>query len=274
MPDERRHESVPDDRLHRALKLRPLRLLVFDGGRNRVEAKRLEGTALEVFLRRLTITAHKGSQSNWETKTICVDVKAELKRLKEAAEAWLEKSDADVNQALRERLLGFLQRYEVQKAEGALADFQDLLLRARDVLAASVPVRRYFQAKFDRILVDEFQDTDSLQAELVAFLAEDPSTLPAADWREVRAATRIFREVPLAGNASTGRAQGNVDLLFESGRVWRVVDFKTDRYDAHDSVREHMAQLALYSSNLTEVVGADVKPAICLVRLGEIVELR
>lgn len=150
------------------------------------EAKRLKGTALEVFLRRLRITAHKGTQSNWETKTICVDVKAELKRLKEAAEAWVEQSDADVNQELRERLLGFLQRYEVQKAEGALADFQDLLLRARDVLAASVPVRRYFQAKFDRILVDEFQDTDPLQAELVAFLAEDPSTRPAADWRQVQ----------------------------------------------------------------------------------------
>src|SRR5207249_12262084 len=67
-----------------------------------------------------------------------------------------------------------------------LADFQDLLLRARAVLAESVPVRRYFQAKFDRILVDEFQDTDPLQAELVAFLAEDPSTAPASDWRGVQ----------------------------------------------------------------------------------------
>ena len=150
------------------------------------EARRLTGTALEVFLRRLKITASRGSQANWETKTICVDVKAELKRLKETAEAWVDRSDADVNQALRERLLDFLRRYEARKSEGALADFQDLLLCARDVLAASIPVRRYFQAKFDRILVDEFQDTDPLQAELVAFLAEDPSTPPAADWRQVQ----------------------------------------------------------------------------------------
>ncbi len=150
------------------------------------EARRLAGDALEVFLRRLKITAHKGSQSNWQTKTVCAEVKTELKRLKEAAEAWVSQSDADVNQALRERLLDFLQRYEKQKTEGALADFQDLLLRARDVLAASVPVRRYFQAKFDRILVDEFQDTDPLQAELVAFLAEDPSAPPAIDWRQVQ----------------------------------------------------------------------------------------
>jgi ATP-dependent helicase/nuclease subunit A len=150
------------------------------------EAKRLQGTALEAFLRRLNIAAHKGSQANWETKTICADVKAELRRLKDAAETWMGKSDADINQALRARLLGFLRRYEAQKAEGALADFQDLLLRARDVLADSVPVRRYFQAKFDRILVDEFQDTDPLQAELVAFLAGDPSTPPAVDWHQVQ----------------------------------------------------------------------------------------
>ncbi len=150
------------------------------------EARRLQGTALEAFLRRLEIKAHKGAQPNWEPRTVCADVKAELRRLKEAAEAWGAQSDADVNQALRERLLGFLQRYETKKAEGALADFQDLLLRARDVLAASVPVRRYFQAKFDRILVDEFQDTDPLQAELVAFLSEDPSKPPAADWRQIR----------------------------------------------------------------------------------------
>jgi len=87
-----------------------------------------------------------------------------------------EEVDADLNQALRERLVDFLQRYEAQKAEGPWQIFR-FLLRARDVLAASVPVRRYFQAKFDRILVDEFQDTDPLQAELVAFLAEDPSLL-------------------------------------------------------------------------------------------------
>ena len=148
-------------------------------------AKRFSGTALEVFMRRTKIAAHKGSQGNWNPKTVCAEVKVELKRLKEIAEAWVKRSDADVNHALRERLLDFLATYEARKAEGAVADFQDLLLRARDVLVGSVTVRRYFQAKFDRILVDEFQDTDPLQAEIVALLAENPATLPAADWRQV-----------------------------------------------------------------------------------------
>ena len=149
------------------------------------QAKRLAGTALELFVRRLKIAAHKGTQGNWNPKSVCADVKAELKRLKERVEAWVEQADADMNAALRGRLLDLLQHYERRKSESALADFADLLLRARDVVVGSVPVRRYFQARFDRILVDEFQDTDPLQAELVAFLAEDPATPPAADWHEV-----------------------------------------------------------------------------------------
>jgi ATP-dependent exoDNAse (exonuclease V) beta subunit len=149
------------------------------------QATRLNGTALELFLRRLKITAHKGSQGNWEPKSVCGDVKAELKRLKERVEAWVTEADADINAALRDRLLNLLQRYEERKSESALADFQDLLLRARDVMVRSLPVRRYFQARFDRILVDEFQDTDPLQAELVAFLSEDPATSPASDWHQV-----------------------------------------------------------------------------------------
>ena len=65
-------------------------------------------------------------------------------------------------------------------------DFQDLLLRARDVLQSSIPVRRYFQRRFDFVLVDEFQDTDPLQAEIAFFLAEDAEGEPAADWRGCR----------------------------------------------------------------------------------------
>lgn len=150
------------------------------------EARRLSGTALEACLRRISIDRKKGNQNNWRPKAVCVQVKDTLNRLADAAESWVAESDADVNAALRGRLSSFLERYEARKAESALADFQDLLLRARDVLAQSVPVRRYFQAKFDRILVDEFQDTDPLQSEIVAFLAEDPAAPPAAEWRGVQ----------------------------------------------------------------------------------------
>jgi ATP-dependent exoDNAse (exonuclease V) beta subunit len=102
-------------------------------------------------------------------------------------------------------------------------------------------------------------------------LVERVLRLPLMD--DARAATRVLREVPVAGNAAAGRVHGTADLLFERGGTWRVVQFKTDRFDDSDSLREHAAQLAGYSAALAGIVGASVKPAICMVRRGEVVEV-
>ena len=116
----------------------------------------------------------------------CTETKDELKAVRKAQEAYLAASSAHLAWALRDRLRGFLAAYEKAKADAAVVDFQDLLLRARDVLQSSIPVRRYFQRRFDFVLVDEFQDTDPLQAEIAFLLAEDPEGEPAADWRGCR----------------------------------------------------------------------------------------
>jgi ATP-dependent helicase/nuclease subunit A len=152
-------------------------------------ANRAEGLALERLGRELYVVAHKGQQGNWTPKEACKDTKAELKSLKEAQAAYVVASNADLAWGLRDRLRGFLDAYERAKRARAVVDYADLLLKARDVLLRSVPVRRYFQRRFDFILVDEFQDTDPLQAEIALLLAEDPSAEAAAsDWRAVRLA--------------------------------------------------------------------------------------
>jgi ATP-dependent helicase/nuclease subunit A len=145
-------------------------------------AERLDPTTREVFLRDLYVQAHKGRQTSWDPKEACKATKAELKAVKDAHKSWKEAGDAQLAWALRGRLRGFLETYEEAKQERAVVDFQDLLLRTRDVLMRSVPVRRYFQRRFDFILVDEFQDTDPLQVEIAVLLAEDPEQEPAADW--------------------------------------------------------------------------------------------
>src|SRR5205085_7715571 len=62
-------------------------------------------------------------------------------------------------------------QYEgLKQREGAL-DFLDLLVRARDLVKDDDAVRRDFQTRFKRIFVDEFQDTDPLQAELLLLLS-------------------------------------------------------------------------------------------------------
>ena len=64
-----------------------------------------------------------------------------------------------------------------------LLDFTDLLGRLRDLLGGDLAARRALQQRFRYLLVDEFQDTDPLQAEIVFLLCEREPL--AADWRDV-----------------------------------------------------------------------------------------
>ena len=73
---------------------------------------------------------------------------------------------------LVEWLMDYLACYAAKKQEHGCLDFSDLLFRTRNLLADDLDVRRYFQHAFDFVLVDEFQDTDPLQAEIVFFVSE------------------------------------------------------------------------------------------------------
>ncbi len=67
---------------------------------------------------------------------------------------------------------GFVNAYQREKTARGVLDFQDMLTLARDLLRDRTDVRRHFKRAFDRILLDEFQDTDPLQCEIAFFLAE------------------------------------------------------------------------------------------------------
>jgi len=57
---------------------------------------------------------------------------------------------------------------EVRKRE-SMMNFNDLLLRTASLLRDNSEVRQYFQKRFTHILVDEFQDTDPIQAEVILY---------------------------------------------------------------------------------------------------------
>jgi ATP-dependent helicase/nuclease subunit A len=76
--------------------------------------------------------------------------------------------------------------YEKVKARHRAVDQVDLLLCLRDLLRSDREVRRDMQSLFDHVFVDEFQDTDPLQAEIVLYLCEDGAV--AEHWGDVRLA--------------------------------------------------------------------------------------
>lgn len=90
-------------------------------------------------------------------------------------------ADADLAAALHEQMAGATSRYqELKRAAGAL-DFTDLLSSARDLIRSNAEVRLHLQRKFARIFVDEFQDTDPVQADILLLLAaDDPAETDAS----------------------------------------------------------------------------------------------
>ena len=70
--------------------------------------------------------------------------------------------------------------YEAGRTYGTLT-FQHLLLYTRDLLRRSPEVRKELKDRYRSILVDEFQDTDPIQAEILFYLTG--KNTEEADWR-------------------------------------------------------------------------------------------
>ncbi len=105
-----------------------------------------------------------------------------------------------------------LTRYLQVKRAHQVLDQVDLLIELRDLLRRDLSARAFYQSRFDHILVDEFQDTDPLQAEILMFLCEQGA-----------------------------QAKGLADLTIASGKLTIVGDPKQSIY------RFRRADIAMYA---------------------------
>jgi ATP-dependent exoDNAse (exonuclease V) beta subunit len=114
-----------------------------------------------------------------------------LEQLRANLDRFRMDADADLAALLQAELAGAVARYEEAKGRAGALDFLDLLLKARDLVRNREGVRRGFQERFTHVFVDEFQDTDPLQAEILLLLTSaDPSN---NDWLTARPAPgRLF----------------------------------------------------------------------------------
>lgn len=92
---------------------------------------------------------------------------------REILETTLDACNADLAACLQQELWPILALYDARKARAGKLDFLDLLLRTRDLVRGNRQVRDELAQRIHRIFVDEFQDTDPLQAEILLLLAGD-----------------------------------------------------------------------------------------------------
>jgi ATP-dependent exoDNAse (exonuclease V) beta subunit len=98
--------------------------------------------------------------------------------------AFLASSDADLAPLIHAALQDAIVDYESLKSKSGSLDFLDLLIKTRDLIRDPGAVRQELQGRFTHFFVDEFQDTDPLQAEILFLLAADDHMV--TDWRAVR----------------------------------------------------------------------------------------
>ena len=167
---------IPSRNGRAAEEFRPLREFVLRVQRAR-EAGRVDGDRIESELLRLPaemrwVKGRDALYAGWE-------------ELKLAIEAFRQPADADLATHLRDELWEVVGLYQQEKQRAGQLDFMDLLLKARDLLRHD-GARADLQRVYQRIFVDEFQDTDPLQAEILLLLAAgDPAE---RDWRKARPA--------------------------------------------------------------------------------------
>ncbi|QEI07350.1 AAA family ATPase [Pigmentiphaga aceris] len=86
-------------------------------------------------------------------------------------EAGLRAGDVEAHDAFTRRMVELYDLYDTQCQREGVADFSELLLRSYELLARNAPIREHYQRRFRHILVDEFQDTNTLQYRWLKLLA-------------------------------------------------------------------------------------------------------
>lgn len=137
-----------------------------------------------------------GKQQRWQADAAgnpVPRIRAVFRAARDAAEETLQHHRRAALEELLRHLAAFTLDYAAERRRQGVATFHDLLVWARDLLRDRPEVRRRAHARFRRIFIDEFQDTDPLQAEIAWLLAADPAQAEERDWRQLQPAPgRLF----------------------------------------------------------------------------------
>ena len=133
--------------------------------------------------------------------------RAARRAARRALHEFRDAAGANLAPLLRDELWPVVGYYEELKQRAGVLDFLDLLLVARDLVRDNAAVRAELQHRFTHIFVDEFQDTDPLQAEILLLLAADDP-----------AETNWHRRAPAARQAVYRRRSEAIDLSLSPRR--------------------------------------------------------
>jgi ATP-dependent exoDNAse (exonuclease V) beta subunit len=130
-----------------------------------------------------TVHGGSGRQAVWGDAK--ADVHAAIREAKQAAGAARSEVSHAVLTAVGTRIAGHvLEGAQARRRSGRL-EFHDLLVLARAVVRHDPDVRHQLHVHYERLLIDEFQDTDPIQAELAVRIAAAEHHPVETHWRDI-----------------------------------------------------------------------------------------
>ena len=190
-------------------------------------------------------STHGGRQGNWgasDGANACKTIKAAMVDVRTRTLSALQDLRSQVLAEIANELRTVVLDYADERRARGVVTYQDLLVRARDLVRDHHDVRALLRAQWDFIAVDEFQDTDPLQAELAFRLsaAVDEDTVAWTSspimpgrlcvvgdpkqsiYRFRRADIALYTAVEDALVGADPQARVRLSVNFRSG--WRIID--------------------------------------------------
>lgn len=189
-----------------------------------------DGELLAVLTGRQRWSCARGRQENWPDVGA---VRAATEAAEQAAEEVLRGAVHGVLARLAWELARHVRVRADERAASGRLEFHDLLVLARRLLRTSPEARDSLKARYRRIMIDEFQDTDPIQIDLAVLIAASVEGVSDSSWNEL------------------------TDRLDDDGRLFFVGDPKQSIY------RFRRADLGLFLE-ARDAIGGD--QTVCLVQ--------
>jgi ATP-dependent exoDNAse (exonuclease V) beta subunit len=151
------------------------------------------------------------------------------------------------------------------KRNAAVLDFDDILIRTRNLLRCEEKVREAVAARYRHILVDEYQDTDPIQSEILFLISSERGSADSWDGRRLRPGALFmvgdpkqaiyrFRRADLK---SYLRARSAIEAQFPGNVLQISANFRCGR-----SILEHVDRI--FAERLTKQQGgyAALEPTV------------
>ena len=155
--------------------------------------------------------------TRWPPKQVCWFINGQKDEGRRAAH--VPDSHDPFSKGMRE----LYYHYEEACENGGLLDFGELLLRAHELMLTNPPLLRHYQERFRHVLVDEFQDTNTIQYAWLRVMVGDQGTITAVGdddqsiygWRgakieNIQNFTKHFKDVQTIRLEQNYRSTGHI----------------------------------------------------------------